>query len=181
MRSRKISLLELKTACLDVAHYNNLILSVDNKARVLFSATARLIKAAFDSHGRDDLQIIVDRQGGRSHYRRNLQLMFPATELKIIHETEKLSSYEIAGSSRKMRIHFAVAADDRFMPVSLASMVSKYVRELLVENINSYFIARHTDLKPTSGYWTDGLRFIREIKANLPDLPIDEKQLIRSR
>ena len=37
------------------------------------------------------------------------------------------------------------------------------------------------DLKPTAGYWKDGLRFIEDIKTNLPNVSFDSEQLIRSR
>jgi len=80
-----------------------------------------------------------------------------------------------------MRVHFVVGADRRFLPVSLASMVSKYLRELLISNLNRYFAGFSAELKPTAGYWKDGLRFIEEIKTNLPDVQFDSYQLIRSR
>jgi hypothetical protein len=60
-------------------------------------------------------------------------------------------------------------------------MTSKYLRELLIGNINRYFNGFGADLKPTAGYWTDGLRFIKDIKANLPDVRFNSEQLIRSR
>jgi ribonuclease HII len=148
---------------------------------VLFSATARLIQKAFDRFGRDNLQILIDRQGGRVHYRRELQRMFGDMELTILGESQSTSSYELTEGDRRMRIHFAVGADNRFLPVSLASMTSKYVRELLIANINRYFMGFGTELKPTAGYWKDGLRFINDLKTNLPHVQYDSNQLIRCR
>ena len=60
-------------------------------------------------------------------------------------------------------------------------MVSKYIRELLVQNINSYFSAHHKDLKPTAGYWTDGLRFIDDLKKYIPHVKYQKNQLVRCR
>jgi len=80
-----------------------------------------------------------------------------------------------------MRIHFVVKADARFLPAALASMVSKYLRELLVHNINRYFINLHSELKPTAGYWKDGSRFIKDVKSNIKPLNIDMNQLVRCR
>ena len=181
LESNGIRLLKLSSDCLDVAHYNKMVSAVKNKARVLFNATARLIQEAFDNYGGDDLQIIVDRQGGRVRYRKTLGQMFPGMELEIIRQSKNLSSYELKADGKKMRLHFTVAADKRFFPVSLASMVSKYQRELLVDNINHYFTAFHADLKPTAGYWKDGLRFIDDLKNNIPDIEVDNNQLIRCR
>ena len=181
MASNGIKLLELKSCCLDVAYYNKMIEAVKNKANVLFSATCSLIKSAYDNFAGDDLQIIVDRQGGRVHYRSQLQRMFGDMELKILRENQSTSSYELQADGKAMRLHFVVGADDRFLPVSLASMVSKYLRELLVDSMNRYFAGFSTGLKPTAGYWKDGLRFIEDIKTNLPDVQFDSNQLIRSR
>ena len=176
-----IKLLKLQSRCLDVAHYNKMVSIVKNKSRVLFTATSQLIKSAFDNFAGDELQIIVDRQGGRVHYRAILQRMFSDMELKILSESPAASSYELYSYGKKMRLHFVVGADGRFLPVSLASMVSKYLRELLVANINRYFAGFHTDLRPTAGYWKDGLRFIEDLKENIPHIRYDREQLVRCR
>jgi ribonuclease HII len=181
MADNSIKLESLKSFCLDVAYYNQMVENVKNKANVLFTATSSLIKDAWDRFSEDDLQIIVDRQGGRVHYRKNLQQMFDGMELTILKETPASSSYELRDGSRKMRVHFVIKADGRFLAVSLASMVSKYVRELLVENINRYFAGFDNGLKPTAGYWTDGLRFINDLKQNIPHVKYDSNQLIRTR
>jgi len=181
LNSNGIELLDLKSCCLDVAYYNKMVAAVKNKANVLFSATCSLIKSAYDNFGGDDLQIIVDRQGGRVHYRKSLQRMFGDMKLKILRESPATSSYELRSGNKVIRIHFVVGADRRFLPVSLASMVSKYLRELLISNLNRYFVGFNADLKPTAGYWKDGLRFIEEIKTNLPHVQFDSEQLIRSR
>ncbi|UCE99128.1 MAG: hypothetical protein JSV82_08095 [Planctomycetota bacterium] len=176
-----IELLELKSYCLDVAYYNKMVDTVKNKASVLFTATSRLIKNAFDNFGGEVLQIIVDRQGGRVRYQRILQRMFPEMELKILIESPTNSSYELQADGKQMRLHFAVDADERFFPVSLASMLSKYLRELLVDNINRYFVSHCSQLRPTAGYWKDGLRFIDDLKKNIPHVSFDSNRLIRSR
>jgi ribonuclease HII len=181
LTSNGTELLELRSYCLDVAYYNKMVADVKNKASVLFTATSRLIKNAFDNFAGDDLQIIVDRQGGRVRYRRILQRMFPDMELKILKETAANSSYELQANGKQMRLHFTVGADDRFLPVSLASMVSKYLRELLVYNINRYFVGLHAELRPTAGYWKDGLRFIEDLKKNIPHVQVNTNQLIRCR
>ena len=181
MASNGIELLGLKSCCLDVAYYNKMMSSVRNKASVLFTATSRLIKNAFDKFSGDELQIIADRQGGRVHYRKNLQRMFPDMELTIVRESPESSSYELQADGRQMRLHFAVDADARFLPVSLASMVSKYLRELLIYSINQYFAGFGAGLKPTAGYWKDGLRFVEDLQRTIPHVEYDSSQLIRCR
>jgi ribonuclease HII len=177
----KLKLLELKSYCLEVSHYNKMVSAARNKASVLFTAVCYLIKNAVDNFPTDKLHIVIDRQGGRMRYRRPLLRMFPDMHLKILKETPAVSSYELQSDGKQIRLHFAVDADDRFLPVSLASMLSKFLRQLLIENINRYFIGFHAELKPTAGYWKDGLRFIEDLKCNIPHVAFDSNQLIRLR
>jgi ribonuclease HII len=176
-----VELLGLQSRILEVAHYNKMIEAVKNKAKVLFTAVAELMQAAIDQYKNENIEIVVDRQGGRSHYRRELQLMFEGRELRVIHEDQDRSSYELSSGKNKLRVHFVVGADDKFLPVSLASMVCKYLRELLVDNINEYFRGFNSAVKPTAGYWKDGLRFIEDLKTHIPNVQYDANQLIRCR
>jgi hypothetical protein len=176
-----IELLTVRSCCLDVEYYNRMMESVKNKASVLFTATSQLIKSAFDNFAGRELQIIVDRQGGRIHYRKSLQRMFPHTRLQVLRESTASSSYELQTNNKRMRVHFVVGADERFLPVCLASMVSKYLREVLIDSINRYFGGFGADLRPTAGYWKDGLRFIQDLKTKLPEIQYDSNQLIRCR
>ena len=102
-------------------------------------------------------------------------------DLSILRETEQMSSYEIKETHRKIRLHFVVKADARCMPVSLASMVSKYVRELLMMRLNEYFIRLCPTLKPTAGYWQDGQRFVKDLEQQIPEQMPDKERLIRCR
>jgi ribonuclease HII len=181
LNSNSMALLDIRSCCLDVAHYNQMVEAVKNKASVLFTAISELILNAYNSCADKELQIIIDHQGGRVRYRPNLQKMFPNMELTILKESPSISSYELKADGRIMRLHFAVGADSKYMPVSLASMVSKYLRELLIKNMNQYFISYNPNLKPTAGYWKDGLRFINDLKTTIPHVQYDSNQLIRCR
>jgi ribonuclease HII len=232
LAKQNIELLGLKSRCLEVAYYNKMVSAVKNKAKVLFTAVAELIQWTIQQFAGDDLEIVIDRQGGRSHYRRELQLMFPDLDLRVIHEDNNRSSYELTEKNgvasngcgcaarngcverksslsrnrqtidvtssatdlrttqpavsatkfgRQIRLHFIVGADGKYLPVALASMASKYLREVLVDNINRYFRGFNETLKPTAGYWKDGLRFIADIKTCIPNLKYDANQLIRCR
>jgi ribonuclease HII len=181
METSGARLVRLATDCLDVAHYNTLVERVRNKARVLFMTTTRLIQNLVDQFPQGDVHILIDRQGGRVHYREHLLRSFPEMELRIIEETEQRSAYALTGRSRVVYLSFEVGADERHLPVSWASMVSKYVRELLVACMNGYFAGMNPDLKPTAGYWTDGLRFLDDLARCVPDLEIDRHRLVRCR
>jgi ribonuclease HII len=179
MAEAGVKLADLRSCCLDVAYYNTLMEQVKNKSSVLFGTTTLLIQHVLDLTRDESIHIAIDRQGGRVHYREPLLRSFPNMSLRIIEETEEKSAYEMRAGSRCMTLSFEVAADDRHLPVSLASMVSKYIRELLMDSMNEYFIALNPALKPTAGYWQDGLRFLADLQTHLPNVRIDSHQMVR--
>jgi ribonuclease HII len=174
-------LLGLQCRCLDVAHYNTLVGHMRNKSQVLFVATTQLVQKVLDEFPDPEVRILIDRQGGRVCYRENLLRSFPQMELRIVHESEQRSVYELQRGSRRVELAFEVGADVHHLAVSLASMVSKYVRELLMESMNGYFTSMNPDLKPTAGYWTDGLRFLEDLARRVPDFQIDRHRFVRCR
>lgn len=181
--NKGIKLLNISSRCLDVGYYNKMVTAVKNKASVLFTAVSELIKDCFDEYAKDSqpLQIIIDRQGGRINYRKSLQRMFEHMELKVIRQDNKVSSYELAEAGRLMRLHFVTGADRKYLAVSLASMTSKFIREVLVDSINTYFLDRCSGLRPTAGYWKDGQRFIKELRDNHGRTQYDSQKLVRCR
>ncbi len=181
LSDHEMSLVAIKSHCLDVGTYNQQVQTVRNKARVLLSTSCRLIQYAWDRIEHKELEIVVDRQGGRVHYRATLQQLFPALEMRVLEESEKTSRYCMTDGRRVMTLRFQVKADASSLPVSLASMVSKWIRELLVLQINQYWQGFCTELKPTAGYWQDGTRFIQEIRQRIPQVPINESLFIRCR
>lgn len=175
------TLLHLRCRCLDVAHYNTLVGAMRNKAQVLFVATTQLVQQVLDESADPEVRILIDRQGGRIRYREHLLRSFPQMDLRIVHESEQKSVYEMRTGARRVELRFEVGADEHHLPVSLASMVSKVVRELLMESMNDYFVNMNPALKPTAGYWTDGLRFLDELRTHLPQFEIDSHRLVRCR
>lgn len=181
MATRRAKLMDVCAYCLDAGHYNMLVDRMKNKSQVLFVTTTRLMQGLMDRFADRDIHILIDRQGGRMHYREHLLRSFEQMELRIVEETEQTSCYVLQGRTRCVHVSFEVGADDRHLPVSLASMVGKYVRELLMECMNDYFGRMSPDLKPTAGYWTDGLRFLEDLRRFVPELQIDRRQFVRCR
>lgn len=175
------ALTHLQTCCLDVAYFNRMVDKVRNKAQVLFITVTQLIQGLLVRFPRETIHIQIDRQGGRAHYREHLLRSFPDMELAIVKEDEECSAYEMRGAGRTVRLTFEVKADDCHLPVSLASMISKYIRELLMDRMNLHFAKLDAGLKPTAGYWQDGQRFVEELRTRLPHLAIDNGLLVRCR
>jgi ribonuclease HII len=171
----------IRTKCLDVDLYNERVSKVKNKSRVLFTELCSLVYEAFETVMPQDgpMQVVVDRQGGRVHYERELMRMFHGFSLSVIRQDPVMSSYELSRSDKTMRIHFCIKADTKYLLVSLASMVSKYVRELMMAVLNDYFCKQCSHLAPTAGYWQDGQRFVRDLEVHLPSHPHIPEKLVR--
>ena len=181
MASKNVKLLELQSRCVDVYYFNSRVEQVRNKSRVLFTELCTLIFNFLAKYQTaQPVQIVVDRQGGRINYHQELLRMFPGALLTVLRQDEKMSSYELLYGQKAMRIHFCIKADLKYLPVCLASMASKYLREVLMEAQNNYFCTLCPELQPTAGYWEDGRRFIEELAVRLPALRFDAKQLIRT-
>lgn len=181
MEEPGICLLGIHSRCLDVGFYNSRVESVKNKSRVLFTELCSLILESLDKAAKNEtVQIVVDRQGGRVNYQQELMRMFPGFELSVIRQDEKMSSYELSGNGKTMRIHFCIKADTKYLPVCLASMTSKYLREVLMESFNDFFCKICEGLKPTAGYWQDGQRFIKDLQTMIPNFSINPERLIRN-
>ncbi|MFW6065502.1 MAG: hypothetical protein ACOC9S_01650 [Planctomycetota bacterium] len=163
------------------AEYNRLVSAVRNKSAVLFDVTCRLLDRLWRTDANGPIYVWVDRQGGRMRYLPLLQKVFPGAQHHVVEESETVSSYRLTAPGRNWRICFIRDAEQRQLPVALASMLSKYLRELFMELLNGFWRQRLPELEPTAGYYTDGVRFYREIHPHLTELGYDAEQLYRSR
>ncbi len=164
MKKCDVALKYLLTTPMDVGSYNDSVSLTGNKAVVLFNLACRHIFHAWENHSHDKLNVVVDKQGGRANYRDKLQKLFPYAKLNEIKQTPQISSYHMFEGNRSMKIHFIAKGDQKQLPVALASMLSKLVREIMVEHLNRYFDTLVPGIKPTAGYYQDGTRFLQDIK-----------------
>ncbi|MBL0927385.1 MAG: hypothetical protein IBJ11_07015 [Phycisphaerales bacterium] len=175
--------LDLRCLALDESAFNARLAEVPGKARVSFELVAAMLarvwrgRACVEGPGHHAPRVVVDRQGGRTAYGPLLAEIFPGAGVRVLGETDERSVYEIrreAGpgpgpgdEARLMRISFEVEAEQRHLPVALASMTAKLIRELAMARFNRYWGGRVAELKPTAGYATDARRWLRDAGANL--------------
>lgn len=162
--------------------FNKMVAATRSKASVSFTFVAGHLLHVWETYGEYRPTVVVDRQGGRTHYRDLLALNFPDARVDVMEESQNLSVYELSQTkdkARSMRVSFMVDAEESHMPVALASMVSKYTRELLMDRLNAYFAKRIPGLKPTAGYAKDGKRYLDDLAPHLADLGTDPDTLRR--
>ena len=165
---------------IDAGPFNDRIDRIGNKAAVNMHAIVQIIDEIWRRFPQQHPRIIVDRQSGRTHYLESLQIGWPDARTEIIAESDDLSRYHMTdGPGRELTVSFVKGAEQRHLPVALASMTAKYVRELLMLRLNRFFAGHLPELKPTAGYVQDGRRFVREIAPVMRTLKIDRRSLIR--
>lgn len=174
-----------RAAVINETNYNESVARTSNKADVLIENVLALVEHASverASHDSDGLLVVhVDRLGGRLRYREWLMNVFPGRELIIREETADRSAYEILSPSQRLLIEFVKNADQRHMAVALASMLAKYLRELVMEAFNRYWRQFDPNLKATAGYYTDSQRFLGDIAPLLQTARLRPDDFVRQR
>lgn len=160
---------------------NRMFDAMRNKASALFSVAAVHLDYLLRTYGTRDLVIVCDRQGGRGHYGSLLRLMFEEWSLEIVAEDEGRSEYVLRRGGHPVRLVFAEKAEAGCLPVAVASMLSKYLREAMMRRFNAWWRRHLPDVQPTAGYYSDGIRFLADIEAKRRDLGVRDEDLIRSR
>ena len=182
---RAHALLRIVTAYLFLLHGTAKLFKVPHVAMFdnlqLFSLAASHIDRLLRDHAAEGLHIVCDRHGGRSHYASLLRLMFEDWDLTVLGESETRADYLLRRDGGWARLSFSEKADAHCLPTAMASMVAKYLRERLMDRFNAFWRAHAPELKPTAGYWNDGLRFLDDIGPLRRKLRIEDAKLIRQR
>lgn len=181
MKKAGVELVELRSEVVLAGEFNRIVRATDNKASLLFHVNSRLLMHVCKDAPPGMLRIYADRHGGRVHYRAPLQQVFGGCGFRILDETAEWSGYRITGRQRAVDLYFGVEFDKHHLPVALASMASKYLRELFLVLLNRFWAQRVPGLASTAGYYTDGRRFLADIAQAIPAVVPDLDLLERSR
>ena len=124
--------------------------------------------------------VVCDKHGGRNRYGELLQNQFPDTLIEVQGEGRARSAYRWGPSAARIETQFRVGGES-FLPTALASMASKYLREIAMRAFNRYWRLHVAELKPTAGYPVDARRFHAEIAPYQVKLDIPDRTLWRVR
>ena len=162
--------------------FNDLIDKWDSKSAVLSVAVTQLMQQCLTHTAEPEpMRFVIDKHGGRNAYSALLQHAF-ADGIVLAEEEGRLRSvYRVEGLDRPVQIVVTPRADAENFTVALASMISKYVRELLMREFNRFWQTHLPQLKPTAGYPQDAVRYIEAIRPALLKLGIAERAVWRCR
>lgn len=182
LRNGGVQIVDIAVRAVDVEEWNALIADTDNKSRAHFHAYAEVLGRLLRCLPVDlDGHLVADRCGGRMHYAHDLRRLCPDDVVETVQEEPAVSSYRLRRDTRTATITFAERGEDRAFPTALASCFAKYLRELMVECLNRWFIARVPGLQPTAGYYVDGHRFLADVGPQLATLSVPTQRLVRVR
>jgi len=116
-----------------------------NKLMMDLHGFERLVLACAEGAD-DDILAICGLVGGIRRYASRFAHFRHAS---VVEESKGLAVYAVPALGE---VRFELSADARHMPVALASMVGKYVRELFMARINRHWRERLPSLRSASGY-----------------------------
>jgi len=162
------------------AKFNVLLDQWGTKGAVLGQSLAQLLRHIMTIVPPGDfVLILVDKHGGRNCYGPLLQEAFTDGFVAVRSEGMDESRYHVLGLRKRVEITFQPRADFTHFCVALASMVSKFVRELLMLDFNAFWHGHLPELKPTAGYPHDAARFFKDIRPVIRRLGIAEAAIWR--
>jgi ribonuclease HII len=177
MNRTGIRLLGVRSRIMFPKEFNHLVLMSDSKGSVLSMATLQLVRELSDQFSGDHpTQVICDKHGGRNRYDELIACQFDDQFVFRIEESRERSRYRMG----LMDFCFRTKAEE-LLPVALASMVSKYLREVFMLQFNAFWTERIPGLKPTQGYPVDAKRFRNAIAETAISLCVSDTVLWRNR
>ena len=162
------------------AKFNRLLERHTSKGTALSHETLTLVKQVMECSPATRILIRCDKHGGRNRYGPLLQTLFPEYLVEIVREGREQSIYRWGPESRRVEIRFIAKCESQ-LPAALASMVSKYLRELAMRAFNAFWKTHVADLRPTAGYPVDARRFKQQIQKTQVVLGVDDGLLWRNK
>ena len=176
-----IRVLGIRSTALFPAEFNALTEDLGSKGELLSRATLALIRGRLEELEPAAVRVVCDKHGGRSRYAGLIQHCFPEAWIQVIHEQRAESLYRwTTARGHEVECYFR-AKGESFLPSALASMASKYLRELAMRAFNDYWCGHVPGLRRTAGYPTDAKRFKLEISAAQTRLKIPHDVVWRNR
>jgi hypothetical protein len=175
-----VRLVSVRSRAVYPQHFNELIELHISKGEALSVVTLELLSEVLAGLDDGPAYVVCDKHGGRNRYGALLQRLAPDRLVEVYGEGRLESTYRWGPAERRVEVCFRPRGE-RYLPTALASMASKYLRELAMRAFNDYWQARVENLQRTAGYPTDARRFKRAIAGHQEALGISDRVLWRVR
>ena len=180
LEKTETKLLRLRSVALFPEQFNRITGQLGSKGATLSTTTLELIAHILDELPPDEALIICDKHGGRNYYLPALQPQFPDHFVEVLCESRALSAYQFGPPEHRIEIRFQVGGES-FLPTALASLASKYLRELAMRAFNTYWREKIPQIRPTAGYPADAERMRRDIESANSDFDLPSERWWREK
>ena len=174
-RAASVKVAALRSDMVETPRFNRECTATGSKGVVLSRTTLALLERHWPDDGVPALAI-CDKHGGRNQYGALLSEAFGELFIPRLAESAERSCYKLRGGE----VRFQVRAE-QYLPTAAASILSKYLREMAMEQFNQFWAARIPGIKPTKGYPEDARRFRKEIASMQQEMGLPDAVLWRER
>lgn len=164
-----------RSAPLAAGDFNRQVRLTSNKALTLLNTTLRLVERHLNPV--NHTIFYIDKQGARNAYRDLIAQYFFGSAVDSTIEGKVLSTCRLSREGCRAELNFCLSGDATHLPIALASMLSKYIRELCMEIFNRYWQALDPNVPRTSGYRNDCWAFLKAVEP-LPQYQQADKSLL---
>lgn len=181
LQKKGATLKQLSVATVFPKRFNEGIEQHGNKASCLTAESMGLIQSLMNATkaGRKDyFDIRCDKHGGRNRYAPAIQEHFGDSWVTTETESRPLSRYKFLNGQASIEFK---SKGESWLPIALASMCAKYVREIYMQRWNQYWRVHLPHLKPTKGYPVDAKRFKKDIHRVQVKIGIADEDIWRMR
>jgi hypothetical protein len=178
---RGVHLEDMSAAVVFEDRFNRIVERTGSKSACVWESVAGHLRSIWEKYAEQGPFVAVDQLGGRKDYRGLLATSLPWADVVSAVSPDGSPGYVLSDGDCRMDVVFRVRCEQTHLPVAMASMFSKYVRELFMLRFRSYWLNLTPDVRPTCGYLPDGNRFIDEIAPMVDRLGIKRETLVRSR
>jgi ribonuclease HII len=168
-----VELLDVRCLAVGEAAFNRIVRERGSKGECTVSAIGRHWRDAVTrwAGAGTSVRIVCDRLGGRTRYRdvitRELTELEVGFTIRTVEEGAERSRYEVDFGGSAVELMFMPEAESAHLPVAMASIAAKFVRELAMMRFNRYWCALVPELRPTAGYYADARRWLDDMGPRL--------------
>ncbi|MEM9413693.1 MAG: hypothetical protein AAGA30_21475 [Planctomycetota bacterium] len=174
-----VRLSKIQCQAISPGPFNLAIQRHGNKSDVLSNATLELVHSMCAGLS-GPIEIVCDKHGGRNRYAAVIGQTLTDQFVHVTEESRALSRYYWEEKNRNCKIEFRAKGESK-LPIALASMIAKYVREISMTIWNQFWAIEVPGIRPTKGYPGDAKRFKDEIRSHQEKLGIADHLIWRCR
>jgi ribonuclease HII len=176
LQEANVQVYSARATIISESDFNEAVGKLGSKGLLLslrtLSLVAELLQEVRHEQAPIHCEVFCDRQGGRKNYLPILAEAFPDIWFQPTSMTNERCSYQ--NLEHAIDLHFSIKGD-RFPPTGLASMIAKYLRERVMQQLNAFWAAEVPNIAPTAGYPQDAKRFRNQIQARANSLGLTEE------